>query len=617
MGTDTAVDEAHRAKIERVQTATVRFAGDSGDGIQLAGTQFTNVSAILGNDIATLPDYPAEIRAPAGTLAGVSGFQINISHEDIYTPGDKVDALIAMNPAALKANLADLVEGGRLIVNVDDFAPTNLAKARYATNPLEDGSLDRYQVCKVPITSHTVSAVEHLGLGKKEATRCKNFYALGVVCWLYDRALEPTLEWIEKRFTSRPEIAKANAAALKAGYNFGETAEMFAVRFRVEPAAWKPGTYRNLTGNQATALGLVTAAVQAHKTLVYASYPITPASDILHELSMLKHFGVKTFQAEDEIAAMSAVLGAAFTGALAVTGSSGPGIALKQEAIGLGVMTELPCLIINVQRGGPSTGLPTKTEQADLWQAVMGRNSECPVPVLAAGSPSDCFNAVIEAFRIATKYMTPVILLTDGYVANSAEPWRIPAVADLPDLKVTHWTDPNGFKPYRRNEFGSRPWAIPGTPGLQHRIGGLEKDEDGNVSYDPDNHQKMVNERQAKVDGIVNDIPDQKINGDPGGDLLVVGWGGTYGAITAAVNKVRAEGRKVSSVHLRYLRPFPKNLGEILKSFTKVLVPELNMGQLQLLLRGTYLVDAEGLHKVQGKPFLVSEIEAAIRERLG
>jgi 2-oxoglutarate ferredoxin oxidoreductase subunit alpha len=616
MGTDSAVDKARGTNIERVQTATIRFAGDSGDGMQLAGTQFTNASAILGNDIATLPDYPAEIRAPAGTLAGVSGFQITISHEDIYTPGDKVDALIAMNPAALKANLSDLVEGGRLIVNVDDFAPTNLAKARYATNPLEDGSLDRYQVYKVPITSHTVAAVEHLGLGKKEATRCKNFYALGLVCWLYDRSLEPTLKWIENRFASRPQIAKANAAALKAGYNFGETAEMFAVRFRVEPATWAPGTYRNLTGNQATALGLVTAAVQARKTLFYASYPITPASDILHELSMLKHFGVKTFQAEDEIAAMSSILGAAFTGALAATASSGPGIALKQEAIGLGVMTELPCLIIDVQRGGPSTGLPTKTEQGDLWQTIMGRNSECPVPVLAAGSPSDCFYVVVEAFRIATKYMTPVILLADGYIANSAEPWRIPAVTDLPDLKVTHWTDPHGFKPYRRNEVGSRPWVIPGTPGLQHHIGGLEKDEDGNVSYDPENHQKMVNERQAKVDGIVRDIPDQMINGDPSGDLLVVGWGGTYGAITAAVNKVRAEGRKVSSAHLRYLRPFPRNLGDILKSFKKVLVPELNMGQLQLLLRGTYLVDAEGLHKVQGKPFLVSEIEAAIRERL-
>jgi 2-oxoglutarate ferredoxin oxidoreductase subunit alpha len=584
--------------------------------LQLAGTQFTNASAILGNDISTLPDYPAEIRAPAGTLAGVSGFQINISHEDIYTPGDKVDALIAMNPAALKANLADLVEGGRLIVNVDDFAPTNLAKARCATNPLEDGSLDRYQVFKVPITSHTLSAVEHLGLGKKEATRCKNFYALGMVCWLYDRSLEPTLKWIENRFASRPQIAKANAAALKAGYNFGETAEMFAVRFRVEPATWAPGTYRNLTGNQATALGLVTASVQAHKTLFYASYPITPASDILHELSMLKHFGVKTFQAEDEIAAMSSILGAAFAGALAATGSSGPGIALKQEAIGLGVMTELPCVIVNVQRGGPSTGLPTKTEQGDLWQAVMGRNSECPIPVLAARSPSDCFCAVIEAFRIATKYMTPVMLLTDGYIANSAEPWRIPAIEELPDLKITHWTDRDGFKPYRRNEVGSRPWAIPGTPGLEHHIGGLEKDEDGNVSYDPENHQRMVNERQAKIDGIVRDIPEQEINGDASGDLLVVGWGGTYGAITAAVNKLRAQGRKVSSAHLRYLRPFPKNLGDILKSFKRVLVPELNMGQLQLLLRGRYLVDAEGLHKVQGKPFLVGEIEAAIRERL-
>jgi len=604
------------AKVEQVRSATIRFAGDSGDGMQLAGTQFTNTSAIFGNDVATLPDYPAEIRAPAGTLAGVSGFQINISDEDIYTPGDRVDALIAMNPAALKANVKDLMDGGHLILNTDEFTTANLAKARYASNPLEDGSLEHFRVCQVPITSHTIDAVKDLGLARRDAERCKNFYALGLVCWLYDRPLEPTLDWIRDKFSSRTEILGANSLALRAGYNFGETAEMFAVRFRVEPASLPPGTYRNLTGNQAMAMGLATAAIRADKTLFYASYPITPASDILHELAAMKHFGVKTFQAEDEIAAMTAVLGASFAGALAVTGTSGPGMALKQEAIGLGVMAELPCVIVNVQRGGPSTGLPTKTEQADLWQAVLGRNSECPVPVLAASSASDCFDTAIEAFRIAVKYMTPVILLTDGYIGNSSEPWRIRSVDELPTIEIHHWTDPTTFKPYLRNEFGSRPWAIPGTPGLQHRIGGLEKDVDGNVCYEPENHQRMVNERQSKVDGIATDIPDQDVHGDATGDLLVVGWGGTYGAITAAVNRVRAQGKRVSSIHLRYLRPMPRNLGTVLRSFKRILVPELNLGQLLLLLRGDYLVDATGLNKVQGKPFLVSEIEDGINKTL-
>ncbi len=616
MNVKLTVGRPGEPRVEQVRTATIRFAGDSGDGMQLAGTQFTHASAIFGNDVATLPDYPAEIRAPAGTLAGVSGYQINIAEEDIYTPGDRVDALIAMNPAALQSNVGDLIEGGVLIVNSNEFTPASLAKARYADDPLTDGSLDHFRVFEVPITAHAVEAVKSVSLGKKEAERCKNFYALGIISWLYDRPLSHTLEWIQKKFAKRSELIEANTLALKAGYAFGETAEMFAVRYRVEPARLPPGRYRNLTGNQALAMGLVAAAHQAGKDLVYASYPITPASDILHELSSFKQYGVKTIQAEDEIAAVSAALGAAFAGAFAVTGTSGPGMALKQEAIGLGVMVELPLVVVNVQRGGPSTGLPTKTEQADLWQAIMGRNSECPVPVLAARSSADCFDVAIEAFRIAVKYMTPVIVLSDGYVANSAEPWRIPSMDELPKIEVRHAADAGSFRPYQRNQVRSRPWAIPGTPGLQHRVGGLEKDVDGHVSYDAENHQRMVTLRQAKVDGIAGDIPDQAVNGAPTGDLLVVGWGGTYGAITAAVNRLRERGEAVSSVHLRYLRPMPRDLGEILRSFERVLVPEINMGQLLHLLRAKYLVDAEGLHKVQGKPFLVAEIEQAILSRL-
>ena len=604
--------------IQELESAAVRFVGDSGDGMQLAGTQLTNTSAVFGNDVSTLPDYPAEIRAPAGTLAGVSGFQINFSNHEIHTPGDKVDALIAMNPAALKANLADLAEGGILVVNTDEFTKTNLKKAHYEANPLEDGSVKNYRVFEVPITRHTVDAVAEVGLGNKDAGRCKNFYALGLVFWMYDRPMGTTLGWIEKKFARRPEIAQANTLSIKAGYNFGETAEMFAVRYRVNRASLPPGTYRNVTGNQAAAMGLITAAKLAGKPLFYGSYPITPASDILHEVSLRKNFDVRTFQAEDEIAAMSATIGAAFTGAFAATASSGPGIALKQEAIGLAVMTELPMLIINVQRGGPSTGLPTKTEQSDLWQVLVGRNGECPVPVIAPRSPGDCFWVVIEAARWAIKYMTPVFVLSDGYLANGSEPWRIPNVSDLPKIEVHHPTDAETFEPYRRDENGSRPWAIPGTPGLEHRIGGLEKEDvTGDVCYDPDNHQKMIELRAAKVAGIVRDIPPQEIEGESTGDLLLVSWGGTFGAVRTATQRARNQGKKVSHIHLRHLNPMPANVGELLGGFKQILVCELNMGQLLLLLRGIYAVDALGLNKVKGRPFMIGDITDKIETLLG
>lgn len=603
---------------EVIEQAVIRFAGDSGDGMQLAGTQFTTASAFVGNDVSTFPDFPAEIRAPAGSLGGVSGFQINIGSRDVYTPGDRVDALVAMNPAALAVCLKDLVKGGLLVVNSDEFTPENLSKARWERNPLESEALAGYRVFKVPITTLTLAAVKDTGLAVKAAERCKNFYALGLTYWLYDRPLEVTLRWIDQKFAKVPAVARANAQALKAGYNFGETAEMFTVHYRVQKAKLRPGRYRNLTGNEAAAIGLVTAAKLAGKPLFYGSYPITPASEILHELARMKNYDVRTFQAEDEIAAYCAVLGAAFVGCIAATGTSGPGAALKQEGIGLGVMTELPSVIVNVQRGGPSTGLPTKTEQSDLWQAIFGRHGDCPLPVLAAQSPADCFWSAIEAVRIAVKYMTPVFLLSDGYLAQGSEPWRIPELSELEPIKIEHAKDPKTFQPYARDEWGSRPWAIPGTPGLQHRIGGLEKtDRTGLVSYDPLNHQKMTELRAKKIENVVKDVPDQEVFGDRRGELLLVSWGGTFGAVRTAVERAREQGKKVSHMHLRWLNPLPRNVGELLKGFKQVVVCELNMGQLLMLLRARYLVDAVGMHKVQGKPIMIHEVLERIDACLG
>jgi 2-oxoglutarate ferredoxin oxidoreductase subunit alpha len=605
--------------VER-EAATVRFCGDSGDGMQLAGTQLTNTSALAGNDIATFPDFPAEIRAPRGTKAGVSGFQIRFASTEIFTPGDQVDALVAMNPAALVTNLADLVDGGILIVNKDAFDEKGLAQAGYASDPLTDGSLEGYQLFPVEMTRLTRLAVEGLGLGQKESDRCRNFYAMGLTFWLYDRSLDPTLRYIDEKFGKMPAVAEANRRALHAGYNYGETTDAMASQFTVSKADLAPGLYRNITGNQALAWGLVAAAQRSGCDLFYGSYPITPASDILHELVRHKNFGVRTFQAEDEIAAVTSAIGASFGGAMGVTASSGPGIALKTEAIGLAVMTELPLVIINVQRGGPSTGLPTKTEQADLFQALFGRNGECPVPVVAARSPADCFYAAFDAWRIATRYMTPVFLLTDGYIANGAEPWKVPEVDSLPQIVVKHpqGTD-NGhpFMPYARDERLARPWALPGTPGLMHRIGGLEKqDITGNVNYEADNHQHMVNLRARKVAMVAGDIPPQEVEGPASGKLLVVSWGGTYGACATGVRQARAAGANVSHVHLRFLNPFPSNLGEILQRFEKVLVPELNRGQLRTVIRAEFLVDAIGLNKIQGKPFAVREIVEKIEQVL-
>lgn len=603
-----------------LDAATVRFCGDSGDGMQLAGTQLTNTSALAGNDIATFPDFPAEIRAPRGTKAGVSGFQIRFASTEIFTPGDQVDALVAMNPAALTTNLVDLVSGGILIVNKDAFDEKGMAQAGYKTNPLEDGSLDGYQLFPVEMTRLTRLAVEGLGLGQKESDRCRNFYAMGLTFWLYDRSLDPTLRYIDEKFGKMPAVAEANRRALKAGYNYGETTDAMASQFVVNKAELKPGIYRNITGNQALAWGLVAAAQRSGCELFYGSYPITPASDILHELVRHKNFGVRTFQAEDEIAAVTSAIGASFGGAMGVTASSGPGIALKTEAIGLAVMTELPLVIINVQRGGPSTGLPTKTEQADLFQALFGRNGECPVPVVAASSPADCFAAAFDAWRIAVRHMTPVFLLTDGYIANGAEPWRIPDVDSLPQLVIKHPTGKeNGdvFHPYARDERLARPWALPGTPGLMHRIGGLEKqDITGNVNYEPANHEHMVNLRARKVALVANDLPLQEVDGPHSGKLLVISWGGTYGAVATAVRAARADGGSVSHVHLRYLNPFPSNLGELIRKFDKVLVPELNRGQLRMVLRAEFLVDAVGLNKIQGKPFAIHEVVSKIEELL-
>ncbi len=605
--------------VQTVSGITVRLAGDSGDGMQLLGTQLTNTSALAGNDVATFPDFPAEIRAPRGTRAGVSGFQVQFASEEIFTPGDQLDALVVMNPAAMVTNLSDLRKGGILIANEDGFNEKEFKLAKVESNPLEASVLEEtYRIFKVPMTKLTRDAVAEHGLSQKIADRCKNFFAMGLVYWLFGRSLEPTLRFIELKFGKKPEIAAANEAALRAGWAFGETTEAFGESYQVSAAELEPGTYRNIMGNQALAWGLIAASRLSDKELFYGTYPITPASDILHELTKYKNFGVRTFQAEDEIAAVCSTIGAAFGGTMAVTASSGPGIALKGEAMGLGMILELPMIVVNVQRGGPSTGLPTKTEQSDLLQSMFGRNGESPLPIIAPQSPGDCFNASIEAWRIATECMCPVILLSDGYIANGSEPWKIPDVSKLEKINITHPESQGGdepFLPYSRDEKLARPWAIPGTEGLMHRVGGLEKEDGtGNVSYDPENHQLMTDRRAEKVAKIAERIPPQEVFGAEKGDVLVVSWGGTYGACHTAVARCQTAGLSVSHAHIRYLNPMPSNVGELLKSFDKVLVPELNMGQLRLLLRSEYLVDCIGINKVQGKPFTVTELVAAIEE---
>ncbi len=601
-----------------VRGVTVRLAGDSGDGMQLLGSQLTNTSALAGNDVATFPDFPAEIRAPRGTRAGVSGFQVQFSSDEIFTPGDGLDALVVMNPAAMVTNIGDLKDGGILIVNTDSFDKKDLKLAALDKNPLEDENLsEKYRVIRVSMTKLTRGAVEELGLSPKVADRCKNFFAMGLVFWLYGRDIEPTLRFIDAKFKGKPEIADANHRALKAGWNYGETTEDFASTFSVPAAKLGPGTYRNIMGNQALAIGLITASKLSDKPLFLGTYPITPASDVLHELSKYKSYGVRTFQAEDEIAAVCSAIGASFGGSMAVTTSSGPGIALKGEGIGLAIIMELPLIVIDIQRGGPSTGLPTKTEQSDLLQAMFGRNGESPMPVIAASSPSDCFDVAIEAWRIATRFMTPVMLMSDGYIANGAEPWKIPDVASLERIVVKHPAgDSSGeqYKPYERDAMLARPWALPGTEGLMHRLGGLEKqDGTGNVSYDPENHEHMTRTRAQKVANVAEVIDDIEVYGNNSGKLLVVSWGGPFGACRTAVDQCLAEGHDVSHVHLRWLNPFPKNLGDVLSSFERVLVPELNSGQLRMLLRSQFLIDIDGLNKVQGKPFAVSEIIEKIK----
>jgi len=607
-------------KIEDVDNVIIRFAGDSGDGIQVTGALFTHNSAVLGNDISTLPDFPAEIRAPAGTMPGVSSFQLNFSSYDIHTPGDQPEILVAMNPAALKVHLRDLVRGGTIILNEDSFNKLNFKKADIKIDPRDDDSLSGYQVFSIAITQLTHEAVKPAGLTKKQADLCKNMFTLGIMCWLYNRSLEKVVERIEATFAKkRPQMAEANRLAVQAGYNYAGSLELFTSQYRVKKAKLEEGNYRRITGNEATALGFVAASQLSGRPLFYGSYPITPASDILHELSKMRNFGVRTFQAEDEIAAVGAAIGAAFTGALGLTGTSGPGVALKSEAIGLAVMTELPIVIANVQRGGPSTGLPTKTEQADLLQAMFGRNGECPCAIVAPSSPADCFFMAIEAFRIATKFMIPTFFLSDGYLANGSEPWRMPGFDDLEKIEVKFATNPDGFLPYQRDEKTlSRPWAVPGTPGLEHRVGGLEKEaETGNVSYDPANHESMIRLRAAKVDRIADFVDDLQVMGPAEGELLVLGWGSTAGAIRSAVERVQKRGGSVAAGHLRYLNPFPKNLGKVLKRYEQVLVPEMNMGQLRLLLRAKYLVDIVGLNKIEGLPFKIVEIEQKIEELLG
>jgi 2-oxoglutarate ferredoxin oxidoreductase subunit alpha len=616
-----APPEVHK-EVHRIASATVRFAGDSGDGMQLTGEQFTRTSALLGNDVSTFPDYPAEIRAPRGTLAGVSGFQVHFSSTDIYTPGDALDALVVMNPAALKTNLVDLRKGGVLIANVDNFEKKDYEMAGYSENPLDAEVLEHtYQLYKVPMTKIVREALKDMGMSQKEVDRCKNFFALGLVYWLYGRDMDATLRFLNEKFATKPEIIESNTRALKAGWNYGETTDAFVSTYKVEKAKLPAGTYKNISGNVAMAWGLMTAAQLSGKDLFLGSYPITPASDILHELSKFKNYGVRTLQAEDEIAAICSSIGASYGGHMSITTSSGPGVALKTEAIGLALMLEIPLLIINIQRGGPSTGLPTKTEQADLYQAIVGRNGEAPVPVIAARSPSDCFDVAIEAWRISARFMTPVIVLSDGYIANGSEPWLIPDVTKLPKIEITHPGPSDGstkFLPYKRDELLSRPWAIPGTPGLMHRIGGLEKqDVTGNVNYDPDNHQHMVNTRAKKVENVATQIPLQEVEGPSSGDLLVLSWGGTYGACKTAVETCLNQGLSVAHAHLRWMNPFPRNLEKILRSYKKVLIPELNMGQLRTFIRAKYLIDAQGYNKVQGRPFAVQELVSEIRKQLG
>jgi 2-oxoglutarate ferredoxin oxidoreductase subunit alpha len=618
MSTTVAENERREVASEKLDEVVIRFAGDSGDGMQLTGSQFTNTSALIGNDLSTLPDFPAEIRAPAGTLPGVSAFQVRIADYDIHTPGDAPDVLVAMNPAALKKELKDLKPNGVIIVNTDEFNQRNFAKAAYATNPLEDHSLDGYRVFQAALTTMTRRALEGMGLDNKSMDRCKNMFALGMCYWLFSRPLENTIAFLNQQFAKKPIIAEANIKVLKAGWNFCDITELFHTRYEIPAAALEPGLYRNITGNVSLSLGLIAASRRSGLPLFLGAYPITPASDVLHELSKYKNYGVTTFQAEDEIAAMCAAIGASFGGALGVTTTSGPGIALKSEAMNLAVMTELPVLICDIQRGGPSTGLPTKTEQSDLLQVMFGRNGDSPMPVIAASSPKDCFDVALEAVRIATQYMVPVVLLSDGYIANGSEPWKLPTVEELPDLRVEFRTDPVGFLPYERNpETLARPWAIPGTPGLEHRIGGLEKEDvTGNVSYDPENHERMVRLRAEKVERIARDIPPLEVHGEPGGDLLVIGWGSTAGAIHGAVNSAQKLGLSISRAHLRYLNPFPANLGEVLSRFERVLLPEMNLGQLALLLRARYLKDVQSLTKVQGQPFTRQEILDKILEIL-
>ena len=619
MSTQIAPPKHSGADRKELDQVVIRFAGDSGDGMQLTGERFTSATAFFGNDLATQPDFPAEIRAPAGTIPGVSAFQIQFSDHDILTPGDDPSVLVAMNPAALKAHLKDLLVGGLLIVNSDAFDKRNLDKVGYDANPLEDDSLKSYQVYDIPMTSMTLETVKGVGLSKKEAGRCKNMFALGVISWMYGRPLEPTIDWLEKKFARKPDLAEANTKALKAGHAFGETAELTA--FEVKPATIAPGTYRRITGNQAIAYGLIAASVQSKLPLFLGSYPITPASDILHELSRHKNFGVRTIQAEDEIAAAGMALGAAFSGHLGVTTTSGPGLDLKSETLGLAIALELPMIVVDIQRGGPSTGLPTKTEQSDLLHAMYGRHGEAPLPIVASYSPASCFWAAVEAARLAIKYMTPVILLSDGYIANGAEPWRITAIGKLPDISRDFTTHPNmgdDFWPYLRDDMTlSRPWAIPGTPGLEHRIGGLEKaDGTGNISYEPENHQLMTELRAAKIKAIEEDIDPLEWRGDEDASVLILGWGGTYGAIGAACRSLRLSGKKIAHAHIRHLFPFPKNTEEVLRRFDKVIVPELNMGQLSKLVRAEFLIDAQSITKMQGQPFRSSELEKMILERM-
>jgi 2-oxoglutarate ferredoxin oxidoreductase subunit alpha len=607
---------------EVLDRVIIKFAGDSGDGMQLTGTQFTNTAALFGNDLSTFPDFPAEIRAPQGTLAGVSGYQLHFGSINIYSPGDKCDVLVAMNAAALKANLRNLKNGGTIIANTDGFDPKNLRLANYpdGKNPIEDGSLSNYRLVTIDVTKMTRLALTDSGLGTKEIDRAKNMFVLGFLYWMYNRSLENSVKFLEEKFGKKPEILDANIKILKAGYHFGDTSETFTTRYEVQPAPMPPGVYRNIMGNQATAMGLIAASQKSNLPLFYGTYPITPASDILHELAKHKSFGVKTFQAEDEIAAICSSIGASFGGSLGVTASSGPGIALKGEAMGLAVMLEIPLVICNIQRGGPSTGLPTKTEQSDLFQSLYGRNGEAPMPVISASSPADCFETIFEACRIAVEYMTPVIFLSDGYIANGSEPWRFPNAKDLKEIKVSFIKEKNGDKylPYKRDEKLSRPWAIPGTKGLEHRIGGIEKQhETGNISYDPENHEFMVHMRDAKVEKVADSIPLQKLDsGSEKGKLLVLGWGSTYGAIKTACIEARKEGYEVSHAQVRYIKPFPKNLGELLYGFDKVLIPEMNTGQLIKIIRDKYLIPAVGLNKIKGLPFTAGEVKEKIVEML-